>query len=313
MHRYRITVALWNVVRRLAICAALLGGMTLAPHLTQANVIDVSGTIISPIGEPPLDTNGYFGAAGANLAGDSINLQITYDPTQFVCGTIPGPSGCGYYQPTLDGALGETVTVNGASVTFANGGPLSLVGTTLAVDPFIPPGQVSGNIYTATNQVSFGYEYNSGNSQSTSISNLPAPLTGGIGSVAFGLPNQLSNENLSFVAGVSTCAADLRNAVHPQTPSVVVAPDGSSQPTNGTEITAQFIPGSGVSLAQAATDCGVTGFDWQQTIEAIPTPSPYTDGNGSPVTSGTNDPPKAGWSYLIHPSPDFSPNQVHWG
>ena len=47
----------------------------------------------------------------------------------------------------------------------------------------------------------------------------------------------------------------------------------------GTTINASFLPNLGYTIAQAATLCGFTGFDWQQTITHLPDPSPFCANN----------------------------------
>ena len=43
----------------------------------------------------------------------------------------------------------------------------------------------------------------------------------------------------------------------------------------GTQMTADFTPNFGLTLSQAEAACNVTGFNWQQTIDVLPAPSPF--------------------------------------
>jgi hypothetical protein len=95
----------------------------------------------------------------------------------------------------------------------------------------------------------------------------------------------------------SSCASDLQHAVHPQLLNVV---SNSGEPI---DITATFSPSTGVTLAQAATDCGVSQFNWQQTIDILPSPSPFF-ANDNPTVSLTApptflDPVPGGYTYPL--------------
>jgi len=57
--------------------------------------------------------------------------------------------------------------------------------------------------------------------------------------------------------------------------------------TNGPSISAVFTPNYGFTIAQAAAICGISNFDWQQTITHLPDPSPYYDASGNHLTSAS--------------------------
>jgi hypothetical protein len=70
---------------------------------------------------------------------------------------------------------------------------------------------------------------------------------------------------------------------------------------NGTQITATFTPKLELSLKEAATVCGVTGFNWQQTIDVWPAPS-HLFAASSPTVPLTTppaflDPVAGGYTY----------------
>jgi hypothetical protein len=75
-----------------------------------------------------------------------------------------------------------------------------------------------------------------------------------------------------------------------------------------TAIGAAFTPPAGIALTQAAKDCGVSGFDWQQKI-TVPSPSPfYANSNPTIPLSGTfYDPPFTGGTAAI-PCPSGAPS-----
>jgi hypothetical protein len=90
---------------------------------------------------------------------------------------------------------------------------------------------------------------------------------------------------------------------------------GSSQPTcadiinnavtvsaSGPNMNAAFKPNYGLGLSQAASICGFTNFDWQQTINTLPDPSPYYTADGTHLTSSSTpfkDPPPGGYEYCL--------------
>lgn len=97
--------------------------------------------------------------------------------------------------------------------------------------------------------------------------------------------------NGSFTA-TSACAADLEAQG-----AITEHLDGASASGQSTEIHASFIPAvGGKTLSQAAQDCGVTAFDWVQTIDSVPNPSPYVSINNpfTRLTGGFSDPPAGG-------------------
>ena len=72
--------------------------------------------------------------------------------------------------------------------------------------------------------------------------------------------------------------------------------------TGGTSMYAQFTPPSGSSLTAAASACGFQGFDWVQTVEFLPSPSPFATVNNpsTPLTAplAFRDPPDpSGYTY----------------
>ena len=84
----------------------------------------------------------------------------------------------------------------------------------------------------------------------------------------------------------SVCAATLAGAVDPV--------------SLGTKFTATFTPHFGTSLSQAEAACGVSGFNWQQTM-TVPNPSPYfAPGSNVPLTGTWIDPPPGGYDTGEH-------------
>src|SRR5579859_1017093 len=78
---------------------------------------------------------------------------------------------------------------------------------------------------------------------------------------------------------------------------------------NATQISAAFTSQvSGLTIAQAAQDCGFKNFDWQQRISLLPPPSPFfAVGNPTALTAPPpfNDPPQGGYTYQNPPNNAF--------
>jgi hypothetical protein len=109
-------------------------------------------------------------------------------------------------------------------------------------------------------------------------------------------------------AGTVDCVA-LPRTVPPSPPlrcpvnaSTVFPFAGGNKSTSGlpTAMLATFSPstaGAPISLDVAANACDVTGFDWQQTVVHLP--GPFADANGIALTTPFNDPPEAGYAYML--------------
>ena len=115
------------------------------------------------------------------------------------------------------------------------------------------------------------------------------------------LPTVVPTSCASIVAGVAipTLGGLLGNNGNPASIS--------GQPTS---ISTTFIPPSGLTLAQAAADCHVSGFDWSQQILQLPSPSPFYAASAPSVPLTTalseppiNDPPPSGYTYSPRCSP----------
>ena len=114
--------------------------------------------------------------------------------------------------------------------------------------------------------------------------NFITPLAAKGGTAYFSLENALG----------SACATFVNNSI---TTSVGGALSADKKPTT---FMATFKPGAGLTLAQAAKQCGFTNFDWQQKITMRPTPSNLMQtGNPTPLTAPPPffDPPKGGYTY----------------
>jgi hypothetical protein len=85
----------------------------------------------------------------------------------------------------------------------------------------------------------------------------------------------------NLTATPSTCAAIVAGAV-----SVGTANGGATA-------TAAFTPNNGLTLSQAATQCGFSSFNWQQVVTVDPYPP--NSANGTPQTPPYLDPPVGGY------------------
>jgi hypothetical protein len=100
------------------------------------------------------------------------------------------------------------------------------------------------------------------------------------------------NFNIGLQVGAFTLEDVLKDAVqvHTSKPSL----SGIN-----TAITAEFKPGLGLTLQQAASLGGFTGFNWIQTVESWPTAVPLQANDPSQISAGPfNDPPPGGYKYV---------------
>jgi hypothetical protein len=77
----------------------------------------------------------------------------------------------------------------------------------------------------------------------------------------------------------------------------------------GTAMEAAFTPTNGVSLNDAAHSCGFVGFNWQQTLTVLPSPSPFFAKTAPSVRLTApppfNDGPPGGYTYQSPAEPPF--------
>lgn len=115
--------------------------------------------------------------------------------------------------------------------------------------------------------------------------------------------------------GGGTTFFSLANNLIATTPCVNLINAAVARPSStGTDIRSSFTANQGKTLAQAATACGFTTFNWQQLITNLPLPSPFfdTDFNNLFAPTPFNDPPPGGYSYQDDPQadPPSVPNAV---
>jgi hypothetical protein len=104
--------------------------------------------------------------------------------------------------------------------------------------------------------------------------------------------------NLSPIAG--TCPANA---------STVFPVAGGNKSSNGfpTAMLATFSPSTAdapTTLMAVANDCNVAGFDWQQIVTNLPIP--FEDDDGNPLSVPFNDPPAAGYTYMVKDPIDYA-------
>ncbi len=93
-----------------------------------------------------------------------------------------------------------------------------------------------------------------------------------------------------------------------QTPAASTIGCVSLSGNGGTSMYAQFTLPPGLTLPAAASSCGFTGFDWEQTVDLLPDPSPFYLNNGAHLTSASapfSDPPFGGYAYLESQQPPY--------
>jgi hypothetical protein len=125
-----------------------------------------------------------------------------------------------------------------------------------------------------------------------------------------------------------TAYFSLENVLAASTACTNILNNSVPKPAGGnTNITTTFIPqannpstGMPYTLAAAATACGFIGWDWQQTITNLPTPTPGNAFNAIATpnmapTAPFNDPPPSGYNYMlpVPPGPLDAPQlRVYW-
>ena len=197
-----------------------------------------------------------------------------------------------------------TVTKNGATVATTGQGPYdgsddTLVGvnnnsgklvralglsSTLPIFGFDGDGITTFGAPGNPNPASFGYGgpnayfTNVSTDRKSGLVNFITPISAG-GTAYFSLENALGS--------AVSCSAVLNGSV---------PKPGGGSPT----ISTMFTPNMGLSLTQAAQDCGFTGFNWMQKVTQLPDPNPFTANNGGAPVKLTgasvpfNDPPPGG-------------------
>jgi hypothetical protein len=136
--------------------------------------------------------------------------------------------------------------------------------------------------------------------------NFIKPIPPGGGTDYFSLEDALSAASTPCTKAINNSICDVTGANcggnKPQVPSITV--DAGSGRT--TQIQATFIP-QGIdpatshkyTLAAAATVCGFTNFDWQQTITADPTATVFAIAAPTvALVAPYNDPPVSGYTYM---------------
>jgi len=120
-------------------------------------------------------------------------------------------------------------------------------------------------------------------------------------------PNILPSQFLTQGFGASVDQASLRAAIVQGAVSVTTGGPISGTGSK-TSIQATFTPNFGLSLQNAASLSGFTGFNWVQTINSWPSPIKLFSNNTptTPVPIPTKDPPAGGWTY-IQPTNNSNP------
>jgi hypothetical protein len=224
-----------------------------------------------------------------------------------------------------------TVTNTGGTVTYTGQGPYDLIDDTLVgvVNNSTLP--ISSMVLTsgAGGPDIFGFDGDGicGNSPNTGLPYVPAPPGCPFGPTTYEGPGvSFSNISSDHTTGtvtftppipvggtayfsledqldlVTTCSSIINNSV-----------TNSSGTGTQTGITATFTPNLGYTLAQAATLCGFTGWNWQQTVTSLPAPSPFlAAGSAVPLVAPPpfNDPPPQGYAYQNPPNAVQLP--VYW-
>jgi hypothetical protein len=302
-----------------------------------AEAAQVIATITGTVGPGSIDRTGVFGfPPQSSLVGQSFLLVYTIEDTQGI-----GTQGVVYSNGKPIGSCIENYTVCTAVVNTSN--PITAV-LTIAGKPYefgampiksvssFAKRDVSSTATSGADQVYFYLDdvYNTnpagGDQVQVGISSGSVPFTsdyrwqssifynvccGGAVSGEFTI-NLLNGEQSAVgylipetirISGPLSpdCIADVNSGINPPELSGRL----NSTSLMPTEISAKFMPSTGISQAEA--DCGVAGFDWVQTI-TITEPSSIKECANSACTSQTPisanttvyDPPQFGWHYCVN-------------
>jgi hypothetical protein len=284
-----------TLARSILIALWLLAGAVVFPARAVLVTVDVTGdTAIFGTDASHLFGSGFISSDRGAFPYDA---KFTFDVSQI--DITPGsalPILAGY-----TGLMNATFTALGKSFSISDpAGNLTLssaVGDniygqkvsdgTASLDVATSP--ASGNpIMTAAAESSFTF-----NAFPFSFST----ISGSLSRTIFSEDNTNILANITSVTYSGSCAADLKSAVQPHLLDIVSL---SGEPI---DIVATFTPSTGVSLSQAEMDCGVSHFDWQQTINRLPSPSPFfaNDEPDVPITAppAVLDPPPSGYTYPL--------------
>lgn len=174
---------------------------------------------------------------------------------------------------------------------------------------------------TSTTQATWGVPFPNSNY----VASCSIELDGAAGTVPNAVVAILANSKMATSMSVSSglsygtinCVA-LVPPIPPSPPPAAPCPAnasnvfpfaGGNKSSDGHPIAmlATFSPSTSdtpITLLEAANDCGVTEFDWQQIVTAIPLP--FADGSGGTLTPPFYDPPPAGYTYVDQDPNDYA-------
>jgi hypothetical protein len=214
----------------------------------------------------------------------TLDLNSNYD----VVGWTLDASSSGFPNAPSSGVITSGNTDPSGAIVGADGGTIINADGTTFVANSSGPGTWSGPIDLSTGGGTGGTGGSGGNGGSGGTGGTGgsggAGGTGGTGGTGGGTPP--TSGSLSS----SACLADLAGG-----------PTGTIQPlADGTTMTASFDPatpaGVPITLQQAEAACGLSGFNWTQSIESIPGTSPYFGADGTQLEAPiTSDPPEGGY------------------
>ncbi len=224
----------------------------------------------------PLNSNLYSGVTNPS----TFSLSLTGTSTTTYPGIPPSTT-----SQTVNYATGD---LNSFSFSVTPGQPatpnLALATnfvTTSGLDPF-------------TSQVAFKVSANAGAGETGELDFQGLGPSGPIGPVAVETGGTVTIDQGSLEAAI------LQGSVTVGT-SYLPYPSLNGKPRS---VEASFTPNFGLSLQQAASLLGYTGFDWEQTV-FWPTPNLYANSNPStPLGPVHSDPPPGGYTYQNPPNDD---------
>lgn len=307
------------------------GGNTVQVIDNSANAISAAVTVgFGPAGVAvtPDGRSVYV----ANFFSDSVSVIDT--ASNNVVATVPVGSGPNWVAITPNGAFAYVPNFGSNTVTVIDTVTNAVVATvtvgSIPVEVAISPDGARAYVTSrVANNVSV-----IATASNTVLATIPVGFSpAGIAITPDGRFAYVANQSSAAVSVIDTASNSVSATVPVQINpfGVAIASSGGSSPAcvvknadvitqlNGTSLSSEptgliltFIPPSGLSLNQFASQCGFTGFDWVQLIDQWPGPSGlFAESTPTvpiiivPSQRPQNDPPAGGYTYLQSRQPPF--------
>jgi hypothetical protein len=301
MRGYGIAGTPWSAGRRLR-AALWMIALGFPAYAAPTVTINVTGGMA--LGVDGSDLFGGFEAA--SLSPFAYQAKFTYDLSDINGSALPNLFGyTGLTNATIT-ALGNTYSISDPNGTVA----LSSAATDNFYAQRASNGLATLDVFAAPTLTSGSPIAPTGTAQSFSFAAQPflSPSPGN--------PNTrliFAEAGTNIIANIGTVSFSGPTCASLVNTGLTTSLGGQGRSTSGlpTTIQASFtpnLPRGGLTLSQAAADCGLSAFDWKQTITSWPAPSGLTQ-FGNPIAlvapPNFNDYPLGGYDYCNPASPSY--------